>query len=116
GLNNSGTATDPILDANVDDVTIEIVGDVLQIKDGAITNSKLATDSVTSDKIDDGTITNDDIAAGAAIAWTKLSKTGSSLADLATRNAGDLNIADSGNYFTATNAEGALQEVGSALD
>lgn len=35
-------------------------------------------------------ITNAEIAAAAAIAWTKLSKTGSSLADLATRSASDL--------------------------
>ncbi len=35
-------------------------------------------------------ISNTEIAAGAAIAWTKLSKTGSSLADLTTRSAADL--------------------------
>lgn len=35
-------------------------------------------------------ITNTEIAAAAAIAWTKLSKTGSSLADLTTRSAADL--------------------------
>jgi hypothetical protein len=37
-----------------------------------------------------GSITNAEISAAAAIAWTKLSKTGSSLADLATRSAADL--------------------------
>lgn len=35
-------------------------------------------------------ITNTEIAAGASIAWTKIDKTGSSLADLTTRSAGDL--------------------------
>lgn len=35
-------------------------------------------------------ITDAQVAAGAAIAWTKISKTGSSLADLATRSAADL--------------------------
>jgi len=35
-------------------------------------------------------ITNTEIAAGASIAWTKLDKGGSSLADLTTRSAGDL--------------------------
>lgn len=36
-------------------------------------------------------ITNTEISASAAIAWTKISKTGSSLADFATRSASDLN-------------------------
>ena len=35
-------------------------------------------------------ITNTEIAAGASIGWTKIDKTGSSLADLTTRSAGDL--------------------------
>lgn len=43
-------------------------------------------------------ITNAEIAAAAAIAWSKISKTGSSLADLATRSAGDLS---SGNLAMA---------------
>lgn len=37
-----------------------------------------------------GVIVNTDINAAAAIAWTKIDKTGSSLADLTTRSAGDL--------------------------
>lgn len=149
GIINSGTPSDPILDANVDDITIEVSGDTLQIKDGAITESKLADGSVatakiingniteeklandsvttdkildsaiTSDKILNGTITNDDISASASIAWSKISKTGSSLADLATRNFSDLtgrnanllSITDVGNYFAANEVEGALQEV-----
>src|SRR5215213_3855736 len=37
-----------------------------------------------------GAVVDADIAAAAAIAWSKLSKAGSSLADLATRSAGDL--------------------------
>jgi hypothetical protein len=36
------------------------------------------------------TITDSEVAVGAAIAWTKISKSGSSLADLATRSASDL--------------------------
>lgn len=35
------------LDVNVDDSTIEIVADALQIKDGGVTNAKLANDSIT---------------------------------------------------------------------
>lgn len=149
GITNNGTPSDTILDANVDDVTIEVVADVLQIKDGAITQSKLADGSVvtakivngnvteekladdaittnkivdsavTSEKIQNGTITNDDISASASIAWTKISKTGSSLADLASRDLSDLtgrnanllSIDDVGEYFTSSEVEGALQEV-----
>jgi len=40
---------------------------------------------ITSTHIRNGTILNEDINASAAIAWTKLSKTGSSLADLETK-------------------------------
>ena len=43
-----------------------------EIEDGAITEAKLATDSVTSAKILDGTIVNADINASAAIAHSKL--------------------------------------------
>lgn len=38
----------------------------------------------------DGSVTDAKVAAGAAIAWAKISKTGSSLADLTTRSAADL--------------------------
>lgn len=110
GITNSGTAEDPILDANVDDITIEIVADVIQVKDSGITSAKIAN----------GTIVNDDIATLANIEWSKISKVGSSLADLATRNFSDLTsrlaqyveIADTTNYYTATDTEGVLQEIG----
>ncbi|MCC6278004.1 MAG: hypothetical protein IT289_08830, partial [Oligoflexia bacterium] len=58
---------------------------------GQITTTMLATDAVTTAKILDGEITNSDINAGAAIAWSKISKATSSIADLATRSASDLN-------------------------
>ena len=38
--------TDNDISVNVDDTTIEIVGDILQVKDGGITNAKLENDSV----------------------------------------------------------------------
>ena len=43
-----------------------------EIEDGAITEIKLATGAVTSDKILDGTIVNADISASASIAYSKL--------------------------------------------
>lgn len=53
-----------------------------------------------------GAITNDYVDAAAAIAWSKISKTGSSLADLATRSAGDLN--------SGTLPDARLSDVGTA--
>lgn len=82
------------------------------INDGSITNAKLADDTITSAKIAPGTITADridpgaaipksklaalaivnaDVDAGAAIAWSKVSKVGSKLEDMA-----DVNIAGRG--------------------
>jgi hypothetical protein len=50
----------------------------------------IATGGVTGVMIQDGTITDADVSSSAAIGWSKISKAGSSLADLATRSAGDL--------------------------
>lgn len=65
------------------------------IANGSLTNALLAANAVqgaagTRDVIADGSIANLDIASAAAIDWSKLSKTGSSLADLAARDAADL--------------------------
>lgn len=48
--------------------------------------SLLQPEDVTSTHIRDGTIVNADINASAAIAWSKINKTGSSIADLATKS------------------------------
>jgi hypothetical protein len=58
-------------------------------------------------------ITNNQIATAAAIAWSKISKTGSSLGDLVTRNAADLNagsvpIARGGTGGSATPTNGGV--------
>lgn len=50
GLDNSGTAADPVLDVNVDNSTIEINADTLRIKDLGVTSGKLAAGSVTEVK------------------------------------------------------------------
>lgn len=52
-------------DVNVDDATLEIASDVVQVKDLGIDNAKLAADAVTSDKIALNTIVADDIATDA---------------------------------------------------
>lgn len=52
------------------------------ITDGNITLAKLASNSVDSSKIVDGSIVNADVNTAAAIAWTKVSKSGSVLADM----------------------------------
>jgi len=53
-----------------------------KILDSNITLAKLASNSVNSSKIVDDSIVNADINSAAAIAWTKLSKTGSILDDI----------------------------------
>lgn len=55
-----------------------------QVTTGTLPLARLV--GITSTEILDGTLLNVDINAAAAIAWTKISKVGSSLADLATRS------------------------------
>ena len=60
----SGAATTingSAIDVDVDDSTIEIATDALQVKDLGITNAKLGADSVNADKIADDAITEDHI-------------------------------------------------------
>ena len=52
------------------------------IADGQITLAKLSSNSVDASKIVDGSIMNAEINTSAAIAWAKISKTGSVLADI----------------------------------
>ncbi|MEL6556629.1 MAG: tail fiber domain-containing protein [Bacteroidota bacterium] len=57
GLVNNGG----IFDVGVDNTTIEITADQLNVKDEGITNDKLALDAVTTDEILNGTIKNEDL-------------------------------------------------------
>ena len=58
-----------------------------------------------------GGVVDADVAAAAAIAWSKVSKTGSSLADLVTRSAGDLASGDLAAARMATNILAAFGSV-----
>jgi len=66
--NSSGVATG-----------VAITGDILITNAGVVT---IADSAVTTSKISDGTIINDDVSSSAALDWTKISKTGATLADL----------------------------------
>jgi trimeric autotransporter adhesin len=99
----SGAATLQIV---VDNTGIEINGtNQLQLKDAgvvtakladnAVTAVKVANNAITSAKILDDEITNADINASAAIAWSKIDKTGA--------NAGDVNaVARAGDTMTGS--------------
>jgi hypothetical protein len=70
-----------------------------------ITASQIANDTITATQIANATITDTQVSASAAIAWSKISKTGSSLADLATRTTANLTdfpsqSGQSGKYLT----------------
>jgi hypothetical protein len=94
----SGAATLQIV---VDNTGIEINGtNQLQLKDAgvvtakladnAVTTLKVANNAITSAKILDDEITNADINASAAIAWSKIDKTGANASDVnAVARAGD---------------------------
>jgi hypothetical protein len=58
GANGALTLTGTAFSANVDDSTIEISSNALQVKASGITSTELATNSVTTAKITDGNVTN----------------------------------------------------------
>lgn len=112
GLTGGATSGAATLSVVVDNSTIEIASNQLRAKDLGITTAKLADTSVTTAKLGDGSvatgklvdgsvtliklasgsvdsskivdnsIVNADINASAAIAWSKINKTGASAADL----------------------------------
>jgi len=90
----------------------------IDLANASVTNPKIADNAVTSSKIFDGTITDVDISNSAGIGWGKIDKSGSSIADLSTRNASDVNLADIGGYFATDNVEAAISDIadGTTLD
>lgn len=83
GLTGGATSGTADLSVVTDGTSIEVNGsNQVQVKDLGITSGKLAADSVTSAKIQDGTIVNADISGTAAIAWSKIDKTGASASDI----------------------------------
>ena len=71
------------LDVNVDDSTLEVSIDTLQVKASGITSSELATNSVTTAKIAADAVTNTKIAAG-AVGTTELASNAVTNAKIAT--------------------------------
>lgn len=57
---------------NADNVTLEEVSGVFQVKDGGVDTTQLATEAVTSVKIENDSILDIDVNSAAAIAATKL--------------------------------------------
>lgn len=80
---SGGVGTGPAtLQVVVDNSTVEIATNTIQVKDAGVALAKLAPNSVDSSKIVDGSIVNADINASAAIAWSKINKTGAAAADV----------------------------------
>src|SRR5205085_6491877 len=82
-LQNLAVTTAKIADANITTAKIaNLAVTTALIADTNVTLAKLASNSVDSSKIVDGSILNADINTAAAIAWTKISKTGAVLSDI----------------------------------
>lgn len=121
-----------VLAVNVDGSTLEISSDSLRVKDDGITAAKIAADAVgsseladnavdtnaiqngavTSAKIADGTITTTDLAFDVATQAELDAHTGDTTD---AHDASAISIADAGSYYTGTNVEAALQEIGADL-
>lgn len=82
-IQSDAVTTIKILNANVTTAKIaNLAITTALIADGNVTLAKLASNSVDASKIVDGSIMNAEINTSAAIAWAKISKTGSVLSDL----------------------------------
>jgi hypothetical protein len=81
-LQNLAVTTGKIADGNITTAKIaNLAVTTALIADTNVTLAKLASNSVDSSKIVDGSILNADINTAAAIAWTKISKVGSTISN-----------------------------------
>lgn len=83
-LASDAVTTVKILDANVTNAKLATDAvTTIKITDANVTLAKMASNSVDSSKIVDGSIVNADVSSSAAIDWSKVSKTGSVISDIA---------------------------------
>ena len=99
------TLTGTAFSTNVDDSTIEISSNALQVKSGGITSSQLATDSVTTIKIADSNVTTAKIAdsnvTNAKLQYSGITITGSDASSDAVALGETLTIANGEGIVTA---------------
>ncbi|OGL34495.1 hypothetical protein A3F05_01735 [Candidatus Saccharibacteria bacterium RIFCSPHIGHO2_12_FULL_47_17] len=90
-LNLAGSVTNADLAGSIADSKLLTISTAGKVADSALSaNVSLLGPSIDSAEVTNDSIINADINAAAAIDWTKINKTGSSLAELTTRSAGDL--------------------------
>src|SRR3990167_4292234 len=115
-LNLAGSVTNADLAGSIADSKLLTISTAGKVADSALSaNVSLLGPSIDSAEVTNDSIINADINAAAAIDWTKINKTGSSLAELTTRSAGDLssgtlsdarlsaNVTIQGNTFNGAN-------------
>lgn len=118
-----------VLAVNVDNSTIEINADTVRVKDDGITSAKIAADAVGSSEIAANAVGSSELADNAvdttaiqdgAVTVAKLSFDPATQTELNdhisdtsdAHDASAVSVADVGGYFTSTDVEGALQEIG----
>jgi hypothetical protein len=70
GLSNSGSGSSIVLNVNTDNTTLEINGDILRLKDGGITATKIANNAITLAKIDNTVCANGEILKKVSGSWS----------------------------------------------
>jgi microcystin-dependent protein len=117
-MNNIIDQTTMTSDACLSGGGLEVAAGKLSIAQNAITNSRLESNSVTSDKIVDGTIVNADINASAAIAGTKISPNfgAQNIVTTGTIDAGATNLGATFLKRTNTSIEGGDLAFAKAID
>jgi hypothetical protein len=109
--NNVLTAIQSLTDSHRHDGTDSMTLGASAIASGDLATARMQA-NVLAAIIAAGGIVDADVAAAAAIAWSKISKTGSSLADLATRSAADLSSGDLASARMQANVLAAILAAG----